>query len=1471
MRDEFEQLPRRGVQMCVVLVGPHLLGLFQLYSLSFKLNSTSSHPSGLVDQVLTSTLSTLRVLLTVMERVDAPFCEHVLKIFSRFLSERQTQPTPGSLSSSDALYNTLLFHILTDEMRSELCLILTLLFSKLSPVALASVLLPAHLSPLFFIVYQILDIAVHDKNRVNQRQALKSIKHIILALSPSPIPSLLQETKASFTGNPLNPTTPTHTSTEGQKRDSNSPSLSPSDSAVPHNAIASIVPGILSSCTRILMGDFKQGDGVFCASLELLSTSIVSTMADCHNAHLVDDNASLTSDGALSKLKAMMMKGGKEETKSPSSKSSSLPSTTSSTATPSPKASNTPSSAQEAPGKIERTADWFKKASYHISLVLERIFSMSRIMAEDVNSAKSISAIVIRSGRVRLKMAKCAGLILSLCRRSLSPSFAVLFELLVLFAFDEFDDVSSLASQRLQSLETDNLHLLLSSYTSHVSQLIQSIPRIMRGSDEHKKLLLLRLVTGWTRISTSISSAVLPALAEALTGFAHLLPVAPSLIFLNPQVSLLTGSDTGPDSNQSIDFASLALLHLRQTYQSQFAYFKDKRIYESLASLIRHLGAQGNVETYFDLFFSLQSTEPQGNYSDDSESSAHSSWISDRAAHIFVLNEVMMGASGFLDSSSDRRTKLSREARAKLKDQWEHYLSYLLGDHVWIQGRSEENAVFRHRLILAMEGLGNMSLVFGKQFEKYFVQTLYRLLAMAGSEVELLNRVGKMTLVRFAHHTGYATVVKMVENNLDYVVEEMTRELRYGEDVKTALKVFSGLLALRSALIVPLLHDIIEDIFKRLDFAQEGHSAQLIGVLALVIRVVSSHVPHSQNSRMAIKALNRRVSEMMMASQAAEEEPSMNSRSTASSAAPTPSTSLDAKEDLLEDFTMHSWIQRCELEYMGRKDLQRPSTPSDQPNTVRITVADDHQSAEYDARGESRMARGQDAESEDDAFVRSRAARTLQFQNDLSSSYIQEDESALKQKGGFGLAKWLRTRVSRRKTEASALDAMRNPGASSFSDQSSKSAESFFRDHHQEKQEKADRGDDLHEGADEASRAAIEDEEIDSDEEYKYPESYVSQLVGGDENSSENSSKLGDAGVPKRKLSGKFVKLPHRPGYDVVHSIVQRLVNWMSVPDVEVKCAVLRALSGGLSVLAEHRKIMLPTLHTVWLALQWRFLDKDERVVQAAWQLVREVGMYARNFLAQKFCDLWPLLRDLVRAHNPFLTEGMRYIAKANVVTQYSAVGAGNSTNFDAFNSSASYKVQAALLSTITFATQHLSLPAHTVLEMAREVWFYLSDSQPLRLQQHALSFYKAIMGWTGEGEERGEESRSGTGKSEEANDFKAKEKKEKNPIINNDPNENPFTNALKGSDANGLFLLLSLLLSQPLVPPTSSIDFLQGLSQHSTTTSPSDSPPSLPSLAPSKHGILPSKFSSHPDTFFTLFRKNASVLLQQARLPSEA
>src|SRR5690606_38171812 len=103
-----------------------------------------------------------------------------------------------------------------------------------------------------------------------------------------------------------------------------------------------------------------------------------------------------------------------------------------------------------------------------------------------------------------------------------------------------------------------------------------------------------------------------------------------------------------------------------------------------------------------------------------------------------------------------------------------------------------------------------------------------------------------------------------------------------------------------------------------------------------------------------------------------------------------------------------------------------------------------------------------------------------------------------------------------------------------------KSMEDYFRELHKKKDEEAQRGEDLHQGSEEASQASREDDDFDSDEEYE-------NLMPVDDIDPNDKTALA-----KLRLE-KPIKKAHRPGYDLVHQIVLRLQHWMNVGELAVR------------------------------------------------------------------------------------------------------------------------------------------------------------------------------------------------------------------------------------------------------------------------------------------------------------------------------
>jgi len=1538
--------------MCLVMVAPHLIGLLQLYCVSKKVFN-DDRIGGTVDQVVESLLQTMVTLLEVIERVDAPFSESLTKAIARLLSEKQFNQTPSSPGTSVILESEKskkgLFEHYSEEIRRDVSKITSLMITKASSIALSSLSSQSHLNSLLFIVSQVLDIAVHDRNRSNQKLALECVNNICNALSTG---KSIDISDSSGDGSRV----PIDVS--GEKAGKRS------------EIISSILPGILSSCTRVILGDFKQGQEVFVQAFRLLSTAICETMADEKNKEALnrkggDDRGPNGSEvdpkeSMKEKLKSLseiyMRRKGDGMNSLDSEESSSSGQSKSPSITQSSKSSSSSQSSS-----IGREGEWLKNASYHVNNLLGRIFSMGRIMSEERSKNVSMSVIVYKSVEVRKEMASCVSRIFRLCRLTLLSSFPILFEFLVLFSFDEYPDVSSICQSSLESAMTDFSSKSLPSpslFSSQIYKLVQSITRIMLDPDDHKKLLLLRLLTGWLRIFPNLTKSFLPSLCHALTLLSRFQISLTSSISNNPLISLLPAS-TGTQETPIL--AHLALQDIQQSYRHQFTHFNDLRVYHGVVTLMRHLGACMDVEMVFHLLFPsiAPCSLPSPTHSEDESLYESSSSIyDDIPSALFLLNEAMLGASGFLEISTSRRIKLSSDARKRLKYQWEHYLSFLMGDSVWKGDWMEKEAknakldkIHQLRLILIMEGVGNMAMVFGKTFSKYYVQVLYRMLWMAGSEDEQKAKIGKMTLVRMAEYGGWKSVVEMVRANVDYVMEEMIGEVKYGEGVETAMKVFEALWHISSEMMMPQVEDMIEDVFRRLDYGRREEIELLIGVMAKIVRQVSQKIPLGTVNRIERRKMN---DAMMKEIERSRRKRGRRGKSTKSKRVLRTPMASHTDSLLRQDCTMHAWIRRCEMKltegvdgagegnFPNHEFAENSNSPSPyiQTETWRKSLERSYEMEEMKERG------GGSAESNE-----------YPSSTHLSHGSSPESHGATthSSSNSFSIKAWVSMRVKRRINESAVSipspSSTQHPNGIPSSSPSSKSIEEYFIEHHREKEGREERGDDIHsihrdesesdddnDGSDgdidekddsemkesqdqeEGGNHQMDNFDMESDEEYEF---YEKDQEDGDEkvdNAFQESTSESHK-ERKRQLKVPPRKMHHRPGYDLVHRICQRLQHWMNHGDVQVRAMVMEVLEEGVAVLAEHKKVLLPSIHTLWSPLQWRFMDGDWRVASRALKVASEMARYGRGFISQKFInDLWPILKDALLNHfNIFNIDAKRRIFErrragngaegssgngdemkdslSNSVSQYTPFygirdGGGGAFHGkgDAHNaensleretreklgfaskaaSQASQSSQSSSSSKSTYSV-FLNSSSYHVQKGIIEILLFASSKLSLPIPSLADI---ARNTWFYLDEHQPKELQQAARKlfvylltRRNIKDSPSKSK-------SSDSSEGGSTSSSSGArygrgsasssssgggggDTNQTFLLLSTLLHSPFIPPSHAQSFMREENDGTDFI--------LPILLPPSSSILPSNFSGSPSStnaFFERFHKNVEAII---------
>ena len=170
----------------------------------------------------------------------------------------------------------------------------------------------------------------------------------------------------------------------------------------------------------IINGDFKQGQRVFVAAIEVLQQSVCFTLNDADNATLVREDAPQNPRDFLSKLFNRQSDTAKEVEISES--------------LPQEEKDLSEESSQRKVNKVHRNSEWYNKAVPNIGKILSKIFSISNqpINPDGMRSQSSVALlwrpIAYDNWQVRKSLVICATQIAKHCSKTLQQTLPALIE-----------------------------------------------------------------------------------------------------------------------------------------------------------------------------------------------------------------------------------------------------------------------------------------------------------------------------------------------------------------------------------------------------------------------------------------------------------------------------------------------------------------------------------------------------------------------------------------------------------------------------------------------------------------------------------------------------------------------------------------------------------------------------------------------------------------------------------------------------------------------------------------------------------------------------------------------------------------------------------------------------------------------------------------------------------------------------------
>ncbi|XP_025757327.1 TELO2-interacting protein 1 homolog [Oreochromis niloticus] len=357
------------------------------------------------------------------------------------------------------------------------------------------------------------------------------------------------------------------------------------------SAMASFLPGITMATARIITGDLRQGHAVTVRAIKVWSRTVELVMED---VQLQSTESYKTPSADLGRIGQLM---------------------------------------------VLRTPEWVKNTAGKLSVLLKKIISCT--------SAH-------QHWRVRLAMAELADHLLAKCSQSLTECVGSLLEALVGAINDVEPRVRERCEVALREVSQRNQRCSGSSGTQtftdilseNLHSLATSLPRLMRTSDDQKKLFVLNVFLGYLKVLGPLVSVVLNSAAHLeriCKALMQVLELDVMDVRIVEERSYAAAVETSTGSHDS---------YTAHTQRKHFLYFTDEKIFSVLMEICRTLGYYGNIYLLTDHLLDLY---------------CQSSVYRKQAA--MVLNETVRGAAGIAvaDQSQGLETKV-RESPATQED-----------------------------------------------------------------------------------------------------------------------------------------------------------------------------------------------------------------------------------------------------------------------------------------------------------------------------------------------------------------------------------------------------------------------------------------------------------------------------------------------------------------------------------------------------------------------------------------------------------------------------------------------------------------------------------------------------------------------------------------------------------------------------------------------------------------------------------
>ncbi|XP_062314649.1 TELO2-interacting protein 1 homolog [Osmerus eperlanus] len=588
------------------------------------------------------------------------------------------------------------------------------------------------------------------------------------------------------------------------------------------STLASFLPGITMALTRIVSGDMRQGHAVTARALRLWSRMVGLVLAD---SQLQGAGADARPGLELGRVGELM---------------------------------------------VQRTEDWVRGTSGRLALLLRKIISCC--------SAH-------QHWRVRLELVDMADHLLANCSVSLGECVGSLLETLVGGVNDEEARVRERCEAALRGVAGRSQgcgrgQTFSDVLSESLHSLATSLPRLMRTSDDQRKLFILNVFLGYLKVLG-------PAVCVVLASATHLQRVSQALL----QVLELDVTDVRIVEERSqrvameTDAAGTSVVAPSQ--RKHFLYFTDERIFAILVEICWMLGYHGDVylltDHFLDRYRESQAYRKQaalvlkelvagaagmgvgrswGGQGEEAEGQGYAPNLEELRAVVGTIIEEYtslanwhLATSQETDSDPDKQDQhgsprlLSISSHADRRPLQLQLVNgsgaapiqlgpraptvHQLNSNIW-------------QLCLQLEGIGCFAQALGPAFRPLLMTSLYSVLEKAGEESVLVSQAALGAMWAASEACGYGSLTELINANADYLVNDVSLNLQRLALHPQAPRVLSVMFLHSDPSLLPLLGDLVQDLLLALDLSYDHRAPLFCCVLHSLLKALARWFPSTR-------------------------------------------------------------------------------------------------------------------------------------------------------------------------------------------------------------------------------------------------------------------------------------------------------------------------------------------------------------------------------------------------------------------------------------------------------------------------------------------------------------------------------------------------------------------------------------------------------------------------------------------------